>query len=245
MRETDAIIEKVRRVNDTHQHVYLTVDGSLSGLLPGQSVLARMGDSFDPYLREQWFPVGIGDNRLVVERPQAFHYDPGQIVSLLGIVGQPFRFRKTLRNVLLVAYQTEPTPLLMMIPSLLASQAAVTLALLGNAAEYGTSHLPSEVEVLHGDDELKWENRVTTVGWADQVFVTVAQANELMNFRAVWDMFHELRADIPKNHLFGVFHPLLPCGLGACGACLVRLKDSPAPVCTQGPAFDLTEVILP
>jgi hypothetical protein len=46
-------------------------------------------------------------------------------------------------------------------------------------------HLPPEVEVIHGESgrmasslqsKMDWANRVTSIGWADQVFVTVAQA---------------------------------------------------------------------
>jgi hypothetical protein len=33
-----------------------------------------------------------------------------------------------------------------------------------------------------------------------------------------------LRADIPANYLFGVFRPLLPCGVGACSSCMVKLQ---------------------
>lgn len=247
MKETEAIIERIKRVNDTHQQVYLAVDTSLNGILPGQSVLARANaeNQFDPYLREQWFPVSSGVNRLVVERPASIRYEPGQVVSLIGIIGQPFRFRKTLRNVLLIASDTAPTPLLPIVPLLIANRIAVTLVLLGRAAKYGTAHLPPEVEVQLGDDDLNWQNRVTTVGWADQVFVAVAPYDELANFRLIWNMFHEVRADIPQNHLFGVFNPILPCGVGACSACMLQLKGTTALICAEGPAFDLTEVVLP
>ena len=40
MKETQALIERVRRVNDTHQHLHITVDTSLGGIKPGQSLLA-------------------------------------------------------------------------------------------------------------------------------------------------------------------------------------------------------------
>ncbi len=242
MKESQAIIERVRQVNPTHQQLHLTVEPSLSNLMPGQTVLARVADRWAPYLREQWWPVGIGNNRLVVERPVSETYEPGQVIDLLGIVGQPYRFRRTLRNVLLIAYDCEPTPLLMPIPSLLATKVSVTLLLLGSAARYETGHLPPEVEVIHGDAELNWPNRVTTVGWADQVFVAVSPDNEQASFRQIWQLFGELRAEIPNNYLFGVFRPILPCGIGACSACCVRSQNVVVPVCTDGPAFDLTEV---
>ena len=249
MKETQALIERVRRVNETHQHLFVTVDSSLTNIKPGQSLLAKVGEGWNPYLREQWFPVDQQKNMLIIERPVGTHYEPGTVVSLIGAVGDPFRFRRTLRGVLLVAYNTEPTPLLMTIPALLSNRVNVTLLLLGT--NYNTEHLPPEVEVIQGEvsegaptDKLNWSNRVTTVGWADQVFVTVGQDDEMRYFREIWTLFSELRADIPANYLFGVFRPLLPCGVGACSCCEVKLRGGTALMCADGPAIDLTKVPL-
>ena len=251
MKETQALIERVRRINDTHQQLQVTVDASLIGIKPGQSVLVRIGEDWTPYLREQWWPVSQQKNSLIFERPASDTYEPGTIVSLIGLVGEPFRFRRTLRNVLLIAYRAEPVPLLLTIPALLANRVSVTLLLLD--VEYDTHHLPPEVEVIHGEvgdqvkpsEKLNWANRVTTIGWADQVFVTVSQQDELSYFREIWGLFSELRADIPANYLFGVFRPLLPCGVGACSSCMVKLKgNSTALMCSNGPAIDMTKVPL-
>ncbi len=244
MRETQAIIERVRRVNETHQHLQVAVDPSLNQIRAGQSLLARVNDIWTPYLREQWYPVEAGKNSLIVERPAGLRYEPGQVVSLIGMIGQPYKFRRTLRSVLLMAYDTEPTPLLMMIPFLLPQRVSVTLLLLESAKKYGTQHLPPEVEVIQGEDDLNWSNRVTTVGWADQVFVTVPQENEHDCFSRVWALFRELRADVPANYLFGVFRPPLPCGVGACSACMVKTREGMMLMCTDGPALDLSKVSL-
>src|SRR5450432_40321 len=191
MKETQALIERVRRINETHQQLHVTVDASLNGIKPGQSVLARLSEDWSPYLREQWWPVAQQKNTLIVERPATTRYEPGTVVSLIGVVGQPFRFRRTLRNVLLVAYNAEPTPLLLTIPALLGNTVSVTLLLIGS--DYDTRHLPPEVEVIQGEvgegtltEKLNWANRVTTIGWADQVFVTVSQEDEMYYFREIW-----------------------------------------------------------
>ncbi len=237
-------IERVRRVNETHQHVYLSYDPMLLNLKAGQSLLARVGEVNDPFLREVWHPVQVSKSGAVVERPVTSLYLPSTPVEVIGMIGQPFRYRRTLRAVLLIAYETPPTALLMAIPALLANQVAVTLVLLGSAAAYRTEHLPPEVEVIAGDADFNWSNRVTTVGWADQVFVAVNPADEMTCFRKVWRIFNDIRADIPKAYLFGVFQPIMPCGVGACAACTVKIKGGTALACTQGPAFDLTEMNL-
>lgn len=252
MRELILNIERVRRINETHQHIHLSTDASLMQMKAGQSLLANALDShgddagsggrLDPYLREQWFPVVIGKNEIVVERPMERRYEPSTQVSVLGIIGQPFRYRRTLRSVLLLAVDTAPSSLLLAIPALLANYVSVTLVLLGSAAGYKTAHLAPEVEVILGDGNLNWANRVTTVGWADQVFVAVDPSDESACFSRVLELFRTLRADLPTNYLFGVFQPPLPCGVGACSACMIRLKSVTALACEDGPAFDLLDL---
>jgi NAD(P)H-flavin reductase len=244
MRQTQAIIQRIRRVNAQYQHVELGIDESLSDINPGQSLLVRQDDSWQPYLRERWWPVQISPQKVVVERPNNVRYEPGDIVNVLGPVGSFFRFRRSLRHVLLLAYDTPPTPMLSMIPLLTANQTGITLALLGTASAYKTEHLPPEVEVVHGTADLEWENRVMTVGLADQVFATVHPDDEIMRFSKIWHMFSELRANIPKNYLFGVFQPVQPCGIAACYACMIQMKQGTALACTDGPTIDLSMVRL-
>lgn len=253
MKITRAIIERVRNVNTGYMHLELaSVDPVLQKIKPGQSLLVRLVDadpaveSWDPYLPEQWWPIGVtGSKNLVVERPYDASIKPQQDVLILGPVGQPYRFRKSLRNVLLVAYDTEPTPLTIMTTWLLANQVAITLVLLGSARQYDTAHLPEEVEVIRGDDAMEWDDMVMTLGWADQVFVVVGQDDELMRFGEVYRIIRERRNEIAKNYLFGVFQPPLPCGVGGCSACLLKMKQGQKFACTDGPAFDLSTVRLP
>lgn len=243
MHETQALIERVRRVNKDYQHLDLAIEPKLNGILPGQSILVKVKPQWHPYLREQWWPVSIGDNRLVVERPGDVVYEPGQAVNVLGPVGEPFRYRRSLRHVMLIAYDTPPTALVPMIPLVLAHPADITLVLLGSAVEYRTEHLPKEVEVVHGDADLNWPDRVKIAGFADQVFAVVNPDNEMLRFGKIWRLFNELRAHIDANYLFGVFRPVLPCGAGACQACLIPMKGhSPRLACMDGPSFDLSLV---
>jgi NAD(P)H-flavin reductase len=244
MKQSEAIIERVRRINPAYQHLELAVDDTLSRIKPGQSLLVKTGRDWHPYLRVQWHPVTIAGAKLVIERPAGEHYDVGQVVDVLGLVGQPIRFRRNLRNVLLVAYDTPPTPLLMTIPWLMGNKVSVTLVLLGTARQYDTAHLNPEVEVIKGDDDLNWQNQVMTVGWADQVLAVVHTDDELGRFKKLVARFEERRAIIPQNYLFGIFNGDLPCGVGACHACMLQTRQSWSLVCTDGPAFDLTQITL-
>jgi hypothetical protein len=244
MQQTQAIIQRVHRINTQYQRVDLAVDAALGDMQPGQSLLVRRGTAWQPYLREHWWPVYIKGDTVVVERPADVHYEPGEVIDVLGPVGQYFMYRRSLRHILLLAYDTVPTPLLAMIPMLLGNQTSVTLALLGDARWYETTHLPPQVEVVHGGGDMEWENQVMIVGLADQVFAVVRPDDEIRRFGEVWRMFETLRSDIPKNYLFGVFQSMLPCGAGACSACMVQTKDGTALICMDGPAIDLAQVKL-
>jgi hypothetical protein len=253
MKETSAYIERIRQINPHYQQLELaSVDASLQKMKPGQSLLVRLverngtSEHWEPYLREHWWTVGMTANgTLLVERPAALRYEVGQFLSVLGPLGEPYKFRKSLRTVLLIAYDTPPTPLTVMTPLLLKNGIQVSLVLLGKARTYDTAHLPPELEVVRGNDDFSWEGQVMTIGWADQVFLVAGQDDELYRMSEVWRMIRERRADVPPNFLFGVFQPYLPCGVGACAACMIRTKDALLPACTKGPAFDLTQVLLP
>ena len=244
MRQTKALIQRIRHINTQIQHVELGIEEDLSDIKPGQSLLIRQDEAWHPYLREHWWPVLIGSQKLIVERPAGLKYEPGNFINVLGPVGTFFRFRRNLRHMLLLAYDTLPTPLLSMIPMLIANQTSITLVLLGTASGYKTEHLPAQVEVLHGTGDLEWDNRVMTVGLADQVFAVVRPDDEILRFSKIWHMLGDLRAEIPSNYLFGMFQPVQPCGAGACHACMVRLTQGTALSCTDGPTFDLTQVKL-
>jgi hypothetical protein len=251
MKETQAYIERIKRVSRDYQRLELAVDSSLLSMRAGQAVLSRRIEkdyeiqNWNPYLRELWFPVEIQDsNIIVIERPAREEFVPGQLLSLIGPVGNPFRFRRKLRNILLIAYDTPPAPLLLMLPALLSNQVSVTMILMGSAREYDSEHLPEEIEILHAEEDLSWPDMVMTLGWADQVFALVGEGNEVPYFEELMRLVRGRRADIPDNYIFGVFQRQLPCGVGACCACMLRARDGAKLQCIDGPAFDLTALRL-
>lgn len=243
MKETRALIERIIEVNSAIQHLHLSFEGKPGRIKPGLSLLVGVSDIAHPYLRESWWPVSIKDDFIVIERPAHERYEIGQVVNALGYIGKPYLFRRNLRNVLLVAHDTPPTPLLLTIPWLLGNKISVTLVLTGAARAYNTQHIDQRVEIIRGDADFTWPDQVMNAGWADQVFVTVGGADENAAFRMVYDHFETLRASVQPNYLFGVFRPMMPCGVGACGACWLALKRGAAMICTDGPAFDLTQMV--
>jgi aerobic-type carbon monoxide dehydrogenase small subunit (CoxS/CutS family) len=52
-----------------------------------------------------------------------------------------------------------------------------------------------------------------------------------------------VRMNVPEGYAYGLFQPPMPCGVGACGACLVRSGGEDVAACVDGPAFDLSTTI--
>ncbi|MEM6283661.1 MAG: hypothetical protein AAF787_15825 [Chloroflexota bacterium] len=250
MKESQASIQRVRLLGNGYQQLEMAIASSLTAMREGQSVLARpkamrQQVMWNPYLRSVWFPTRITSRLMTVEVLATDRYEPGDVIDVFGPVGKKFNYRNTLRNVLLLAYDTPPFSLLMSIPHLLGNSVSVTLVLLGSAADYPTQLLPPEVEIVRSDDRNNpwaWPDQVITIGWADQVFAAVPPANELAYFEQMWQVFKERRAEVPSGYLWGVFQSVLPCGVGACNACMVQTKAGFRLACVDGPAIDLHTV---
>lgn len=244
---TLANIERIAHVSNDYQQLSLAFDADFPVVKPGHSLLVRPDDdlspTWHPYLRQTWYPVSsdIKQRLLIVERPRTEHYEVSQTLSVLGPIGQPFRFRRTLREVRLIAYDTPPHPLLYAIPWLLTNRVSVSLILLGVAAGYDTRHIAPEVEVIKGGEAFAWQDQLLSLGNADHVFLAVNRNDELTHFYEAFLRIRELR-EIPKNFLFGVFQLAQPCGMSACHACMIRTAQGQSLICAEGPAYDLTQV---
>lgn len=243
MRETEAIIERAWQVAPGVQRIELSVDQSLAQIAPGQSVLAMVSHTWIPYLREKWIPVEAEPGLLVVERITDAHYAPGQIVSLIGPVGTPLPWISGGQHLLLIAQDTVPTSLLYLARKAVETASEVALVLLGEATHYPYAGIPPAVEVITGEHD--WPDQDETLRWADQVFAVVSEAFWQDYFST---LYHAARGvyggKLPVNFFYGVFDMALPCGTGACMACMIRCKTNSKFLCSEGPALDLTEVML-
>ncbi len=246
MRETQAIIERVRRVSADLQQIDLGVDRALAQLKPGQSLFAALTENhaYDPYLREQWIPVEILPGRVVVEVSTESAYAPGAVVSLLSPVGRPIPLRPQLTHLLLIAEDTFPTPLVMLARRLIGGGAAVTLVLGGQATRYPLEQLPPEIEIIRSNTvDWNWPEQVETLNWADQVIALAPMYAQVDFYARLYEIVAQLRQQaIPDHYLCGLYYPRLACGTGACLACQVPARKEPLLACSDGPALDLKQV---
>ncbi len=246
MRETQALIERVRRVSADVQQVALTIDSALAHLEPGQSITVRPVDQpgWDPYLREQWLPVDVQPGRMVVELPSGRRYAPGTAVTALSPVGRPIPFRDGVRHVLMIADDVLPTPFVHAARTLISAGVEATLLLHGMARRYPLELLPPEIEVIAADAEWSWPDQVEMLNWADQVLALAPEQTQLDIYRRLYETIAQLRShDIPDGFVCGMFYPRLACAAGACSACMVPSRAALL-ACSDGPAIDLKRVSL-
>lgn len=239
MRETQALVERVRRVSPELQQIDLAVDRSLMQIRPGQSlyVLPHEAPGWDPYLREQWIPVDLLPGRLVLEMSTGRALTPGQVMSVIAPVGSPIPLRAGIQHLLLIAENVLPTPFVLLARTLMGGGASVTLVLSGDAARYPLELLSPEIEILRGDVGWSWPDQVDTLQWADQVLV---YAGEIDTYRRLYDTISQLRhQEIPDAFVCGLFYPRLGCGAGACHICEVPSRQGTLLACSDGPALDL------
>lgn len=246
MQEAQAIVERIRRIAPTIQRLDLAVDVAHRAVIAGQLFLARATDTFDPYLREPWVPVDKSETHIVVEQviPRGVsRYTPGQIVSLIGPVGKALTFSDAVRALLIVACEATPAALLMAASTMLARGGAVTLALVGRARHYPLEALPAEVEVVRAETYELWGEKDKMLGWADHVLVVAPPSLENDAYARLLEDIRRVRIEPAAGFVQGLFHGAMPCGVGACQACVVRLHGGEErPACIEGPAFDLLDV---
>lgn len=248
MRETQAIIERVRRVADDLQHIDLTVDAALAQLEPGQSIFAAPFErtGWEPYLRAQWLPVALNPAHVVVETPldaeSRADFHPGDVVSLLSPVGQPIPVRSKIYHLLLIAEDTYPTPFIHLARKLIGGGVAVTLVTSGRASEYPAELLPPEIEIIRRETDWKWPDQVETLNWADQVLIVADEMTRDEAFDRLFEAINQIRhQSIPDGYVCGLYYPRLACAAGACLACMLPTKKQLL-ACADGPAIDLKRV---
>lgn len=224
---------------------------------PGQFFLLRSDATWSPYLRQAYFPTSIEPAELgfliapsqdqvttwLVSQPV------GAALDLIGPLGRGFEAYAHQRRLLLAAEAPSAAALLALIPPALARQASITLLLhaqrradllpaaaLPPAVEYYTAcddPLPGQPTSL--DDEL-----ARALSWADGLylagsppFLQRAKAAVTSARFAVTRGFAQAVAPVP-----------LPCGVGACLACLVDTGRGLHRACLRGPVFDLGDLAL-
>ncbi len=217
--------------------------------------MVRCGESLDPLLRR---PLSI--HRLapspsptqlallfsVVGRGTQWlaHRKEGEMLDLLGPLGNGFSIHAKSQNLLLVAGGMGIAPLVFLAERAIAEGRSVTLILGAEtkAKLYPKDLLPAGVETIittedgsHGRKGMVTELLPDLAGHADQLFA----CGPASMYRAMMDL-KELKGKSIQVSL----EVRMGCGLGACLGCGMETKRGFKLVCKDGPVFELEDVIL-
>ena len=225
---------------------------------PGQFVHVKCSMMADPLLRRPLSVLRTGANprnRLpagqydvlydVVGRGTDLltHLRPGDLVDVLGPLGQPFQIERTTNRLLLVGGGVGIVPLVALAEEALRRQLEVTLlAGFRNARKAFPANLvPEEVEyvVATEDGSLGQAGLVTALipsylTWADQLCACGPKP-----------MLKEL-TELPGNRTLPIqiaMEEHMGCAMGVCLGCVVPTRHGYQRVCRDGPVFPLEEMV--
>lgn len=241
------------------QFVHVSCSNATDPLLRRPLSLHRIGKPDDAWRKaaihgtndrasvaETWRP-GPGEISLLFARvgrgtASLARSSPGDVLSVIGPLGNGFRLEPKTRNVLLVAGGLGIAPLVALADAAIQREMTVTL-LAGARSESGilpAGLLPPEVEyvVCTDDGSLGRRGLVTDyvpelVDWADQV--AACGPRPMMGALAALQLSRTISVQISlEEHM--------ACGVGACLGCVIRTRKGSQRVCRDGPVFSLGDL---
>ena len=237
------------------------------GVRAGQYLLVRCAEtgSYDPLLRRPLFVAAaqpaLGQIGLLyepAERGLAWlaRGRAGDTLDVLGPFGQPFVTDRGTRNLLLIGAGPALAALLLLAHQATGRGCAVALLAGGTTADLLPPPflLPGEIEYQSfaglqiadfrlqtgpASSQSPVSNLQSAIGWADQICAALpndqlsALVAEVRAVKYRWD----------RGFASAVLEGPLVCGVGACGACAVELRRGTRMLCSDGPVFDLRDVM--
>jgi len=211
--------------------------------------MARSGETYDPYLR---LPLPIHRFR---ERGIALLFDPsrpgsswlgslrpGDTLDLLGPGGVGFALPSGAANVAVICQGTAIAPLVGILDRV--SGPAQFLVGAATAAQaYPRELLPTGVEYAPyiglAMADAFWQAVTAALRWAHRVYAA-GPVPFYQQLRRVWESTR-LR---PQPDTLQVWMEAdMACGMGICGSCLIQTRQGPRHLCTDGPTFNLADLV--
>jgi dihydroorotate dehydrogenase electron transfer subunit len=217
---------------------------------PGQFVMIRCGAGYDPYL-----PTALPIHRLhdggisllfrPVDAALSWLEDRhvGDAVDLLGPAGRGFDLSGQLGSLSLIAWSMGVAPLLSILDRSLCP-AQLLLIAPTQSQIYPRELLPRQVEYLpyvgQAHSQEFWQMVRRACRWGQRVFA----AGPDVLYRRLREMMELTRLSAREGQAQVWIEAEQACGRGVCGACRIETRSGARHVCTDGPAFDLADLIL-
>lgn len=250
MKQHQAIIEGSAEPMPGFRLLVLDCPALAEAARPGQFVMARVGEGYDPYLR---VPLPIHRFReggiSLLFRPAQPGYAwlgarrTGEMLDLLGPQGQGFALPAGSANVALISQGTALAPLTGILDRV-PGPVQLVLGVATEAQAYPRELLPQTVEyapyagVSAGD--AFWGAVTEACRWAQSVYA----AGPTPFYRRLLQVWNAIRLRPPPEALQAWVQTEIACGMGVCDACLVLTRRGPRRACTDGPAFNLVDLVL-
>jgi dihydroorotate dehydrogenase electron transfer subunit len=169
----------------------------------------------------------------------------GDTLECLGPLGHGFRLERSLRNLLMVGGGYGVAPLVGLAEQATAQGMNVTLAVGAATADYifPTRLLPEAVEYLVAtDDGSAGHTGFVTdlvperLAWADAVYA----CGPIPMMRALAGI---MRTQAPTKPGQVAMEERMGCAMGVCLGCVVETTKGPLRTCTEGPVFDIRQIV--
>lgn len=219
---------------------------------PGQFLHIRCGDDTDRVLRR---PMSVyrteGDTIQLMIRAVGPGSDwltarlAGEELDCLGPLGHGFRLHSEDRNLLMVGGGYGVAPLVGLAERAIARGASVALVVGASTRKlvFPPRLLPPEVEyvVATDDGSVGHHGLVTEVvpehlSWADAVYACGPILMMAALARVIMQIAPRKPAQVAMEERMG-------CAMGVCLGCVVETSRGPLRVCTEGPVFDIRQVL--
>jgi hypothetical protein len=188
---------------------------------PGQALLCSKPGA-DQALPTVLFPSRILRDGFISDVPPEACWRLGDTLEIWGPLGDGFTPPIASRNWLLVSLETTSLRLLPLIH--LGLERGVNLSL---CSDHLPTNLSPQIELNPNIEE--------ALTWADYLALDVSM-EAIPRIRAYLGLSMH---DIPTIAAQALIAPPMPCGLGACLACVVRGHHGWHPACVEGPVFEL------
>jgi dihydroorotate dehydrogenase electron transfer subunit len=256
MIQLQASITGNQRISPGMALLHLNAPQLAASIQPGQFVLVRCADGYDPLLRRPFAPFSISATAISLlvrgdepGRRWLAHQPAGQAVDLLGPLGQGFTLSSSTRHLVLVADGIGIAAVGALAQS--AAKAGLSVAVLAGAPSAGTllpaTMLPAEVEyrVATADGSRGKRGAVAdllpdVIQWADQICAAGSPAL----YRALQDAIARHRFLVDKDFAQVWLLGPVACGVGTCLSCTVETRRGTALSCREGPVFRMGDLAL-
>lgn len=256
MLQTQATVVKKQIIAPAWWQIELAVPDFSGPFAPGQFWLVRCGDAAAYLLRRPVFPLqNVTGHFRILQRPTTdpglawlLSRRPGDLLDVIGPLGQGFDLPAGARNLLLVSDGPPLAPLLGLLAKALERGKSVALVLGAKRAAglYPLTLLPPAVEFYAATRDGSAGQRGAVadllpelLGWAD----ALAATGSASLFHAIQQRISQARVVNQPGFAHGLIAPrLLACGVGSCWGCAVPTSTGPRLACTDGPVFDLARL---